>query len=153
MLRNARLGDKCVWRRLLAFGGALLVSSCSAGQPPVSDSAADLGGTMDRTTSHQSLRQQLRMHGRLPVVVVLKDPGSRVTSEARQQAMLADIQERVIDRLIRATGSSREALAIKTFSVTPALALQIDERALDALLADPAVSHVAEDSAAPPAGF
>jgi len=110
---------------------------------------------MDKREMHRSLRQRLRMQGRLPVIVALKVTGlvsgSQPNNEAGREALLADTQERVVSRLIRATGSSREELAIKTFSVTPALAMQIDERELDALLADPAVSHVTEDSPVPPA--
>jgi hypothetical protein len=111
---------------------------------------------MDRTASHESLRQRLQLHGRLPVIILLhvpsSAPGSGAPSEASQQAQIADTQERVIDRLIRLTGSSQQELAIKTFSVTPAFGAQIDEHGLDALLADPAVSRITEDSAVPPAG-
>ena len=66
---------------------------------------------------------------------------------------LAERQARLIDRMVRATGASRNQLAIKTFSITPALAMQIDEVELDFLLADPEVDGVSEDVAFPPAGF
>ena len=163
------------WRAAWVIGGLVVVTTCSAvppldppisppnaaesSRPGLADSDGEVRHTqaMDRNAGQQALRQRLRMHGRLPVIIFLNVPSSdlssRGPSEARQEATLADIQKRVIDRLIRVTGLSRTDLAIKTFSVTPALALQIDEPALDALLADPAVSYITEDSAVPPAGF
>lgn len=160
---------------LLTVGAALLILGCTAVQPsdPLeqhqsptvkgdagldsrgSNVAAGHAGAMDRQASYQSLRQRLQLQGPLPVIVHLNVPASgsaiREPSDARQQSILADTQKRVIDGLIRLTGRPLEDFAIKTFDVTPALALQIDQQGLDALLVDPAVSRIQEDSAVPPA--
>lgn len=160
---------------LLTVDVMLLILGCIAAQPSDaseqhqsatakgdawSDSAGSNvapghAGAMDRQASYQSLRQRLQLHGRLPVIVFLNVPASeshsKDPSDARQQSILADTQKHVINGLIRLTGRPLEDFAIKTFDVTPAVALQIDQQGLDALLADPAVSHIQEDSAVPPA--
>ena len=104
---------------------------------------------------HHDLLERVRTQGRLPVIVRLRlsaaPPGAAVDdSEAQQQAMIAAIQQQVIERLLRATGTYRDRLAIKTFSLTPVLGLQVDERELRELLTYPEVSSVIEDAALPP---
>lgn len=104
---------------------------------------------------HQDLHERIRSQGRLPVIVRLQTgtapPGAALgDSETRQQAMIATTQRQVIERLLRATGTPRDRLAIKTFSLTPALGLQIDERELLELLTYPEVLDVVEDAAVPP---
>lgn len=107
------------------------------------------------TQRQQNLLERVRTQGHLPVIVRLQTdtapPGATVgDSETRQQDLIAAAQTRVIERLLLATGASRDRLAIKTFSLTPALGLQIDERELIELLAYPEVLDVVEDAAAPP---
>ena len=74
-------------------------------------------------------------------------------SETLQMSILADRQAQLIDRLLQTTGTPRDTLAIKTFSSTPALAMQVDERELDVLLGDPEVEDVSEDMPVPSSGF
>lgn len=101
------------------------------------------------------LFERIPSQGRLPVIVQLEigaaPPGAAPDdSETSQQDMIAATQQQVIERLLRATGTSRDRLAIKTFSLTPALGLQVDQRELRELLTYPEVSDIVEDAAAPP---
>lgn len=163
---------KRVWS-VAVTGAALVATSCLATHlrvPPESpgsdaefrsswsgsggrfDSASDLQAREGEVVS-PSIRHRLRIHGVLRVIVSLKVPSSEAPDPApfsdRYSKTLSATQEQVIGRLLHRTGRSREDLSIKTFSVTPAMALQIDEQVLDALLADPVVSRITEDVAVP----
>lgn len=132
-----------------------LISNLDA-PPPDATLPLDKDSAMLRPAQrHHDLLERVRTQGRLPVIVRLQlsaaPPDATVDdSETQQQAMIAAIQQQVIERLLRATGTSRDRLAIKTFSLTPALGLQVDERELRALLTYPEVSSVIEDAALPP---
>jgi hypothetical protein len=106
------------------------------------------------TSSDASLRDRIRSAGRLPVIVRLRSGGGALgTSGAgpNGEATLAAVQERVIERLLRSTASKRDELAIKTFAVTPAVAMHINEQEFLELLGYPEVLDIVEDAVAPPA--
>ena len=157
-----------MWQPIFLMAGALSLANCSAGeptppsstgprqaaqQPNVDPSRTDPHSDMKNESDYRSLRQRLREHGPLPVIVFLHIHSSEAPATERptdfREALLAETQRRVIERLIKTTGTSRSALTIKTFSVTPALALRIDVKELDALLDDPEVSRIVEDTVAP----
>lgn len=107
--------------------------------------------------NHQDLLERIERHGRLPVIVRLRipepPPGAfPQDSETAQQTLIADTQRQVIERLLRTTGTTRETLAIKTFALTPAIALQADALTLTELLSYPEVLEVMEDSVGSPLG-
>ncbi len=159
-----------MWQSIFLMAGALLLANCSAGeptppsstgprqappQPNVDPSRTDAHSDMKHEADYRTLRQRLREHGPLPVIVFVDIHSSEAPSTVRptdsQETLLAETQRRVIERLIKTTGTSRSTLAIKTFSVTPALALRIGVKELDALLRDPEVSRIVEDTVAPAA--
>lgn len=64
--------------------------------------------------------------------------------------MLATTQQQGDRASLLATGTPRDRLAIKIFSQSPALGLQVDERELRELLTYPEVSDVVENTTVPP---
>lgn len=84
---------------------------------------------------------------RLPVIITLCLPDEAESNNSTQQ--IYDIQQRVIDKLLHNTSNTLENLAIKRFSITPAMGLQIDRSAFDVLLNDPNVHSIREDIPVP----
>jgi hypothetical protein len=102
------------------------------------------------------IRHRIRKDGRAPVIITLRQRGPSAEVPQRQstasEQAIAAIQERVIQHVLAATGSHRRDLGIKRFRYSPALAMQITEGELDALLSEPAVVTIQLDSPTPPTG-
>lgn len=110
---------------------------------------------------HQNLLNQAEEWGPIPVIVRLKIsliPEARldIAGANKQRETLAEIQQRVLNRLAALTQSQASGrnddtvLGIKRFTLSPAFAIHADGLMLSELLADPDVLDIVEDRAEPP---
>ena len=115
------------------------------------EATAVAGDAMGKSeTHHQTLLDRTREQGRIPVIVRLAMdliPEAALDAQGiqAQRDRLATMQQRVLERLSSAAPLDEAELGVKRFALTPALALQVDARELQALLADPEVVEITED--------
>ena len=124
--------------------------------PPSGDEAAT------RLDNFQALvARSQAIDGKVPVIVLLKldtalEPTLSTTAAQAQRDAIADAQQRVLSRLFARVPQSfaalqdEAALGIKRFSLSPGLGIQADAQMLKALMADPEVQEVVEDTLSEP---
>ncbi len=127
--------------------------------------AATPSGSDEAATRSQNLQALVvkaqEFGGKVPVIVLLKldtalEPTLNTAATQAQRDAIADAQQRVLSRLFANAPQSatalrdEAALGIKRFSLTPGFAIQADAQMLNALMADPEVQEVVEDTLSRP---
>lgn len=127
--------------------------------------AATPSGSDEAATRSQNLQALVvkaqEFGGKVPVIVLLKldtalEPTLNTAAAQAQRDAIADVQQRVLSRLFATAPQSaaalqdEAALGIKRFSLTPGFAIQADAQMLNALMADPEVQEVVEDTLSRP---
>ena len=119
------------------------------------DPAANNASMRKSTDEHETLLKKAEEYGRIPVIVRLRvddtPPGVEVDQKDKEQA-IARTREQVINRLQESSDATREEMAIKTFKITPAFAMQADKEEIKELLTYPEVENVTEDIPDSPGG-
>ena len=93
--------------------------------------------------------------GSVPVIARLRDRdlpyGFFADSQKPRSEVIETLQGTVLAAVIAQTSGDEAALHVKRFQLLPAIALQVDVWALEALLAHPNVIDIVEDIPVPPA--
>ena len=99
---------------------------------------------------YQTLPDRAHEQDRIPVIVrlamdLMPEAALDIQGIQTQRDRLATMQQRVLERLSSTAPLDGAELGVKRFTLTPALALQVDARELQALRADPEVVAITED--------
>ncbi|EGV19351.1 hypothetical protein ThimaDRAFT_1495 [Thiocapsa marina 5811] len=133
------------------YASLAMERSMNADAPPgAKDSPLRTTAAPGFKSADLSLLNRIRSAGRLPVIVRLRSRSGQSGIQENGEVTLSATQKVVIDRLLRSTDSKPEALAIKAFEITPAVAMHINEQEFIELISYPEVLDIIEDAAVPP---
>lgn len=139
------------WQPATPPAGPLGIWSITYGPDTANEATLVVGDAMGKSEArHQTLLDKAREQGRIPVIVRLAMdliPEAALDAQGiqAQRGRLATMQQRVLERLSSTAPLDEAELGVKRFTLTPALALQVDAWELQALLADPEVVEITED--------